>query len=95
MTGPIPPGEILEEEFMKPLGLTKYALAKAIMVPPQRVGDIVNGKRAITPDTALRLARAFGTTPEFWINLQTHYELELLVAAHRPEFEAIRPLASA
>lgn len=80
---------------MKPLGLTKYALAKAIMVPAQRVGDIVNGKRAITIDTALRLARAFGTSPEFWVNLQSHYELEIMAAAHRSELEAIRPLATA
>lgn len=88
----ITPGEVLHEEFMLPLGLTKYALAKAIHVPAQRVGDIVAGKRAITPDTALRLARAFGTTAEFWLNLQAHYDLERALHAHGPEFDEIHPL---
>lgn len=94
MTEPIPPGEILLEEFMKPYGLTKYALAKAINVPAQRIGDIVNNKRAITTDTALRLSRLFGTSAEFWVNLQSHYELEIEVAEHNPELDNIRPLAA-
>jgi addiction module HigA family antidote len=93
MTEAITPGEVLYEEFMVPLGLTKYALAKAIHVPAQRVGDIVAGKRAITPDTALRLARLFGTSAEFWLNLQTHHDLERALDAHGAEFDEIRPLA--
>ncbi|MEY9953302.1 HigA family addiction module antitoxin [Leifsonia sp. EB34] len=93
ITDPITPGEILSEEFMAPLGLTKYALAKAVHVPAQRIGDIVNGKRAITPDTALRFARAFGTTAEFWLNLQAHHDIEVALATHRAEFDDIAPLA--
>lgn len=93
MTEAITPGEVLYEEFMAPLGLTKYALAKAIHVPAQRVGDIVAAKRAITPDTALRLARFFGTSAEFWLNLQTHFDLERALEAHGAEFDEIRPLA--
>ena len=73
---PVHPGEILEEEFLKPLGITKYRLAKELHVPAQRIGDIVNGKRAITAETALRLARYFKTTADFWLGLQMHYELQ-------------------
>ena len=73
---PIHPGEILLEEFMRPLGLSQYALAKAISVPPRRINEIVHGKRAITADTALRLGRYFGTDAQSWLNLQSHYELE-------------------
>lgn len=72
---PIHPGEILFEEFLKPMGITKYRLAKDIHVPAQRVGDIVNGKRAISADTALRLARYFKITKEFWMGLQQQYDL--------------------
>lgn len=72
----ITPGEILDEEFLKPMGITQYRLAKDIGVPPRRINEIVKGQRAITADTALRLGRYFGTTPEFWLNLQTHYDLE-------------------
>ena len=71
-----PPGEILLEEFMKPLGVSQYRLAKEIGVPPRRINEIVHGKRAITADTALRLAAFFGTDAQSWINLQTHYDLE-------------------
>ena len=74
---PAHPGEILREEFLEPMGLSVYALAKAIKVPRSRVNDIVLGRRTITADTALRLARYFGTTPEFWINLQARYDLEV------------------
>lgn len=74
---PIHPGEVLLEEFLEPLGLSQYRLAKGISVPPRRVNEIVHGKRAITADTALRLARFFGTTEAFWLNLQTHYDLEI------------------
>lgn len=73
---PTHPGEVLREDFLKPLGLSQYALAKAIGVPQIRVSEIVNAKRAITPDTALRLARYFGTTAEFWIGMQASYDLE-------------------
>lgn len=72
---PIHPGEILKHEFLDELGLSAYALAKALRVPSNRITGIINGTRAITADTALRLARYFDTTPEFWLNLQTHYDL--------------------
>lgn len=69
------PGEILNEEFLAPMQITEYALAKSIFVPPGRINEIVKGNRAISPDTALRLSLFFGTTAQFWINLQTDYEL--------------------
>ena len=72
----IHPGEILQEEFMIPLNLSQYRIAKDICVPPRRINEIVHRKRAITADTALRLSKYFGTTPQFWLNLQTHYDLE-------------------
>ena len=75
--GPIHPGEVLREEFLDPLGISTYALAKAISVPRNRVTAIVRGERAVTADTALRLARYFGTTERFWMNLQTRYDLEV------------------
>jgi antitoxin HigA-1 len=74
---PLHPGEILREEFLEQLGLTQYRLAKGIRVPPRRINEIVHGTRAITADTALRLARFFGTSERFWLNLQTAYDLEL------------------
>lgn len=74
---PIHPGEILKEEFLEPLGLSQYRVAVDISVPPRRINEIVHGKRSISADTALRLARYFGTTDRFWLNLQTHYDLEL------------------
>jgi len=74
---PIHPGEQLREEFMKPLGLTAYRLAKDISVPATRIQAIISERRAITGDTALRLARYFRTTPEFWLNMQRDYELEI------------------
>ena len=72
----ITPGEILNEEFLKPMKITQYRLAKDIAVSPRRINEIVQGERAITADTALRLGRYFGMAPEFWINLQSHYDLE-------------------
>jgi addiction module HigA family antidote len=69
------PGEMLREEFLIPLGISQNALALKLRVPATRIGEIVNGKRAITPDTALRLARFFGNSPEFWLNLQQMYDL--------------------
>jgi addiction module HigA family antidote len=74
---PIHPGEILLEEFLLPMGISQYRLAKDICVPPRRINEIVRGQRAITADTALRLARYFRTTERFWLNLQTRYDLEL------------------
>jgi addiction module HigA family antidote len=72
---PIHPGEILREEFLLPLGMTAHALAMAIRVPAPRIHDIVREKRSVSPDTALRLARYFSTTPEFWMNLQSAFDL--------------------
>jgi antitoxin HigA-1 len=74
---PVHPGEILLEEFMKPLQISQNRLARDLKVPPRRINEIVHRKRGITIDTALRLSRHFGTSVEFWINLQTHYELEV------------------
>jgi len=79
------PGELLRSEFMKPLGLSANALARALHVPPNRITAILNGNRAITADTALRLARYFGTSAEFWLNLQSDYDLRLA----RREKEAV------
>ena len=73
---PVHPGEVLLEEFLVPVGLSQYRLAKDISVPPRRINEIVHGNRAITADTALRLARYFGTTPRFWLNLQGQYDLD-------------------
>jgi addiction module HigA family antidote len=74
---PVHPGEVLLEEFLKPLALTQYRLAKGLGVPARRINEIVHGKRAITADTALRLGRFFKNTPRFWLNLQISYELEV------------------
>jgi addiction module HigA family antidote len=74
---PIHPGEILLEEFLEPMGISQYRLSKDISVPPRRINEIVLGKRAITADTALRLARYFDTTEQFWLNLQSHHDLEV------------------
>ena len=93
---PIHPGEILREEFLVPLGLSANALSMALRVPAPRINDIVRERRAVTPDTALRLARYFDTTPEFWLNLQSTYDLkqaeQALGQAIRQE---IRPMAVA
>lgn len=72
----IHPGEILNEEFLKPLEISQYRVAKDISVPPRRINEIIHGDRAISADTALRLGRYFGTTAQFWLNLQTRYDLE-------------------
>jgi addiction module HigA family antidote len=77
---PTHPGEILLTEFLEPLGMTQVALAKAIRIPVQRVNEIVRGKRGVTPETAWLLAKAFGTTPQFWANLQSNHDL----AVQRP-----------
>jgi addiction module HigA family antidote len=87
----IHPGEILSEEFLKPLNITPYRLSKEIGVPQTRISAVLAGKRAITADTALRLARFFGSSPEFWMNLQTRYDLRL---ARRSDTDARVPLAT-
>ncbi len=74
---PVHPGEILMEEFLEPMGISQYRLAKDLSVPPRRINEIVHGKRAISADTALRLARYFGMSETFWSNLQAHYDLEI------------------
>ncbi len=74
---PIHPGEILLDEFLKPMGISQYRVAKDTSVPPRRINEIVHGKRSITADTALRLGRFFGMSPQFWLNLQTRYDLEV------------------
>lgn len=91
MLTPVHPGEILKEEFMKPYGLSANALARAIRVPPNRVSAIVNGMRGVSADTALRLARVFGTTPDFWLNLQKRYDLDVALDA-RDDLERIEPI---
>ena len=90
---PIHPGEILKEEFLDPLGVTQYRLAKDTGVPPRRINEIVHGRRSITPDTALRLARYFGMSPEFWLDLQGHHNLERARDALGDRLEReVRPL---
>ncbi|MGB9080837.1 MAG: HigA family addiction module antitoxin [Desulfuromonadaceae bacterium] len=88
---PVHPGEILLEDFLKPLNITRYRLAKSIGVPQRRIDEVCSGKRAITAETALRLARFFGTDAQSWLNLQTHYDLECLELriADRIEHEVI------
>src|SRR2546423_1761236 len=89
------PGEILDVDFLRPLGITPYRLAKDIGVPQTRVSQIIRGKRPITLDTAVRLGRYFGTTPEFWLNLQTHYDLEELRLGSMAAYDQIRPFKEA
>ena len=92
---PIHPGEVLIEDFIEPLGVTQHSVAIALGVPPRRINEIVHGKRRITADTALRLARYFGTTDRFWLNLQARYDLEVERDRLGPTLEAITPLRSA
>ncbi|MFM6939138.1 MAG: HigA family addiction module antitoxin, partial [Rhodoluna sp.] len=89
---PIHPGEILLEEFLKPFGVSQYELAKVIGVSPRRINEIVHGTRAITPDTALRLARAFDVSDRFWLNLQNRYDLEVEKLRLAEPLAAIRQL---
>jgi len=91
---PVHPGEILLEDFIKPMGISRYRLAKSIHVPQRRIDEICAAKRAITADTALRLARFFGTDAQSWINLQSHYDLELKESEIRKTLDAISPLAA-
>jgi antitoxin HigA-1 len=89
---PVPPGEILLEEFLVPLGVSQYRLAKAISVPARRINEIVHGQRRISADTALRLSRFFGTSERFWLNLQARYDLEIEKDRLGMELAAIEPL---
>jgi len=91
MITPIHPGEILKEEFMIPYHLSANKLAARLHVPTNRITAIIAGNRAITADTALRLSDAFGTTPEFWMNLQDHYDLNIAQQSQRPNIETIVP----
>jgi addiction module HigA family antidote len=92
---PIHPGEVLMEEYLEPLGVTQHRLAIAIRVPPRRINEIVHGKRRITADTALRMARYFGTSERFWMNLQGRYDLEVERDRLVDALEEITPLKSA
>lgn len=89
---PIHPGEILMEDFIQGFGITQNKLAVAIGVPPRRINEIVHGKRGITADTAVRLAKYFGTSAELWMNLQSNYELRLERRMLREQIDAIEPL---
>lgn len=91
---PIHPGEILMEEFLVPMGVTQNRLAVSIGVPPRRINEIVHGTRRITADTALRLGRYFGTSAQFWINLQSHYDLEVELDVIGDSLDNIKPLKS-
>ena len=91
---PIHPGKVLMEDFIEGFGITQNQLATAIGVPPRRINEIVHGKRGITADTAVRLAKYFGTSAELWMNLQSHYELRLERRALREQLESIVPLQS-
>ncbi|PWT26667.1 HigA family addiction module antitoxin [Butyrivibrio fibrisolvens] len=89
---PISPGEILQEEFLNPLNITAYRLAKEIHIPQSRISDILSGKRGITADTAMRFAMYFGTTPQFWLNIQNQYDLDMLkVSGKIVNMSDIRP----
>ena len=92
---PIHPGEILMEDFIEGFGITQNKLAVSIGVPPRRINEIVHGKRGITADTAIRLARFFGTSEEFWMNLQSNYELRIERRVLRDKVESIAPLQTA
>ncbi len=88
---PVTPGELLWEEFLQPMGITKYRLAKEIHVPPQRIGDIIAGKRAITADTDLRLCRFFGLSDGYWLRAQVAYDSEVARERLAEELDTITP----
>lgn len=92
---PIHPGEVLMEDFIEGFGITQNRLAVAIGVPPRRINEIVHGKRGITADTAVRLAKYFGTSAEFWMNLQSHYELRVELRDRQELIDDIQPLQTA
>lgn len=92
---PVSPGEILRDEYLVPLAMSASKLAELIDVPHNRITEIVRGRRGVTADTALRLARAFGTSPEFWLNLQAHYDLELARERSGADVRRIKPVRDA
>ena len=92
---PVHPGDILMEEFLRPLGVSQYQLAKAVGVPARRINEIVHGQRRISADTALRLARYFGTSERFWVNLQARYDLEVEKDRLGAALDDIKPLSAA
>jgi antitoxin HigA-1 len=96
LLAPVHPGEVLKEEFMEPLGLSANRLARGLRIPPNRISAIVNGERSVTADTALRLAKALGTTPDFWLSLQKQYDLDIArdAATDLGRIEPIRARAS-
>lgn len=89
----IHPGEILSEDFLKPMGISAYRLSKGANIDQTRISEIIRGKRSVTADTALRLARFFGNSPEFWLNLQAHYDLEQKKREMEKDLKKIRPYA--
>lgn len=89
---PIHPGEILNEEFIKPLEISQYRLSKDINVPPRRINEIIHGKRSVSVDTAMRLAKYLSTSPQFWLNLQNKYDLAILQDAKNIDHIRIRPI---
>jgi addiction module HigA family antidote len=95
MMPPIHPGEVLREEYLEPLGISQYRRAQAIGVPPRRINEIVHGKRGISADTALRLARCLATSERFWLNLQSRYEIEVERDRLAAALAAIEPLTTA
>jgi addiction module HigA family antidote len=92
---PTHPGEMLLEEFLNPMGLTQRDLAEAINVPYQRVNEIINGRRGITPSTALRLAKFFGLSPDFWMNIQLRWELYFAKRSEEENLKKIKPIPAA
>ena len=92
---PIHPGEVLMEDFIEGFGITQNKLAVSVGVPPRRINEIVHGKRGITADTALRLGKYFGTSAQFWLNLQVHYDLDLAEDRAAEQIDSIIPLRSA
>ena len=92
---PTHPGEMLLEEFMKPMGLTQRAVANSIRVPYQRINEIINGRRGITPSTALRLSKFFGVSPDFWLNMQLRWDLYFARQSEADILESIQPLSPA
>ena len=91
---PISPGEILLEEFLIPLGISQYRLAKTIGVPPRRINEIVHGRRRITPKTGLRMSRALGLSDRYWLNIQLDYDIEVELDRHTAELDAITSLTA-
>lgn len=91
---PITPGEILLEDFLRPMGVSQYRLAKTIGVPPRRINEIVHGTRRITPETGVRLAKALGLSERYWLNIQADYDIEIEKDCHQAEIDAITPLTA-